>query len=66
MDGKWKAIRQKVKSKKPGDWELYDLDADRAEATDLAADHPEIVKKLEAAYRQDRSPNPRAKLPLYD
>lgn len=66
MDDQWKAVRQKVKSKKPGAWELYNLDDDRAEAKDLAAKHPETVKRLEEAYKKDRTPNPRAKLPLYD
>lgn len=66
MDGKWKAVRQSVKRKKPGAWELYDLEADRAESRDLAGDHPEVVKRLEEAFRADRTPNPRARLPLYD
>lgn len=66
MDGKWKAVRQKVKNKTPGAWELYDLQADPAEANDLAAKHPAVVTRLEEAYRKDRSPSPRAKLPLYD
>jgi arylsulfatase A-like enzyme len=66
MDGHWKAVRQKVRTRQPGPWELYDLQADRAEANDLAAKHPEVVKRLEGAYREDRTPNPRNKLPLYD
>jgi arylsulfatase len=66
MDGHWKAVRQKVRTRQPGPWELYDLQADRAEANDLAAKHPEVVKRLEGAYREDRTPNPRHKLPLYD
>jgi arylsulfatase A-like enzyme len=31
-------------------WELYDLKTDPGEKTDVAAQHPEIVKKLNAAY----------------
>ena len=50
----------------PGKWELYNLKEDPGEKNNLAATHPEIVKRLEDAYRADRSPNPRAKLPLYD
>jgi arylsulfatase len=45
-DGKWKLV-QKWK----GDWELYDIDADRTEQHDLAAAHPEIVSRLDAAWK---------------
>ena len=31
-------------------WELYDLKADYGEKHDIAGEHPEIVKQLEAAY----------------
>ena len=43
--GKWKVV-----SKHPGDWELYDMEADRTELTDLADDHPEIAAKLTGMY----------------
>lgn len=66
IDFPWKAVRQKAKSKTPGAWQLYNLTDDPAEATDLAAKHPEIVTRLETAFKNDRTPNPRAKLPLYD
>ena len=65
-DGKWKAVRRNVKTKKPKDWELYDLDADRAEANNLAKQHPEIVTRLEAAYLKTRTVEPDFPLPLYD
>jgi len=31
-------------------WQLYDLEADPGEKNDIAAQHPDIVRKLEAAY----------------
>ena len=31
-------------------WELFNLDADRSESNDLAAMHPEVIKRLDAAY----------------
>jgi arylsulfatase len=59
--GRWKLV-----SRSPDGWELYDMTADRAEGTDLAARHPDVVKKLEAewdAWAQrasvDRWPGPR-------
>ncbi len=33
-------------------WELYDLSSDRGETKDVAAQHPEILKKMDAAYDQ--------------
>jgi arylsulfatase len=33
-----------------GKWELYDLKEDPGEKKDLAAQHPEVVKEMEAAY----------------
>jgi arylsulfatase len=39
--GRWKLVREY-----PRPWELYDMDTDRAEMTDLAAQQPDIVHKL--------------------
>ena len=65
-DGKWKAIRKSLLRKTPGPWQLYDLQADPAEANDLAKDHPEIVKRLETAFVNDRSVEPDFPMPVYD
>jgi arylsulfatase A-like enzyme len=43
--GKWKLV-----SKHPGGWELYDMDTDRTEMHDLAAQHPEKVQELKTLY----------------
>src|SRR5262249_50090424 len=43
--GKWKLV-----ATRGGAWELYDLDADRNELTDLAAKHPDRVKELAAKW----------------
>jgi arylsulfatase len=43
--GKWKAA-----SRHGGGWELYDLEADRTELTDLAAKQPERVNELAAKW----------------
>ncbi|HEY7115180.1 MAG TPA: arylsulfatase [Tepidisphaeraceae bacterium] len=45
--GKWKLVM--LGSSKNG-WELYDIDADRIESHNLAADHPDIVQDLGAEY----------------
>ena len=43
--GRWKLV-----CKYPGDWELYDIVANRTETEDLAERHPEIVEKLGAIH----------------
>jgi len=45
--GRWKLV-----SKFPGAWELYDMEADRTETTDLLARHPDIAAELEALHDQ--------------
>ncbi len=61
-DGRWKAIRtdmaKKAQAKAPVVTQLYDLDADPNETTDLAAKFPEVVKELEAKMAAARVPNP--------
>lgn len=63
--GDWKLVAAK------GDaWSLYDMRTDRAEQHDLAAQHPEKVRELEAAWQArvdeytalvDREPKPKPK-----
>lgn len=43
--GKWKLVRAY-----PGPWELYDMDTDRTELFDLAAQHPERVADMKQQY----------------
>jgi arylsulfatase len=43
--GNWKIV-----STYPGEWELYDMTTDRVERNDVAAQHPDIVARLGAAW----------------
>ena len=45
--GKWKLVR-----KYPGEWELYDIEADRTETNNVVKDHPDTVRELTALYEQ--------------
>jgi len=45
--GKWKLVSLKNKP-----WELYDMENDRTEMNDLASQHPDKVRVLEALYEQ--------------
>jgi arylsulfatase A-like enzyme len=58
--------RWKLVSRYPDGWELYDMTADRVERNDLAARHPDVVRKLAAEWEAwaqranvDRWPGPR-------
>ncbi len=52
--GKWKLVcwarRPKAGEPDTTKWELYDIDADRTEVNDLAATHPEVVRKMTAMW----------------
>ena len=43
--GRWKLVRKHARP-----WELYDIEADRTELDDVAAEHPDLVADLERAY----------------
>jgi arylsulfatase A-like enzyme len=50
--GDWKAVR-----KKPGAaWELYDLKTDAGEEKNVAARHPDVLRRIEAICREAHTP----------
>jgi uncharacterized sulfatase len=53
--GNWKAIRIPMFT---GTTQLFDLSQDIGEENDVAAEHPEVVKKLEAMMDQAHTPHP--------
>ena len=54
---KWKALKFDINKTPQGAVELYDLSADEAETTDLASQHPDIVKKMEAIMKEAHLPS---------
>ena len=50
----WKLLRQSQENP----WELYDLEADPTEASDLAAKRPELVARMEKLFQTNVSPPP--------
>lgn len=47
--GEWKAVWTESPWG-PGQWQLFDIEADRGETTDVSAMHPEIVAEFDAAW----------------
>jgi uncharacterized sulfatase len=58
--GKWKAVRKPMIH---GRTELYDLEADLAESTDLAEQFPEVVVQMEAFMKEAHVPSDRWQVP---
>lgn len=48
----WNDNQYKLVKPKPGQWELYDIAADRTEKNDVAAAHPEVVNRMKAALEE--------------
>ncbi len=72
--GKWKAIRQRLRPTRvegelrnaPIKTELYDLEADRAEQNDVAAEYPEVVERLTKLMVSARVPSEKFPFPALD
>lgn len=52
--GKWKGVRKTWNASV----ELYDLEADLGEQTNIAEKHPDIVTRIEAIMKEARTPSP--------
>jgi arylsulfatase A-like enzyme len=50
--GRWKGVRTHVRNAADASIELYDLDADSGETTDVAARHADIVSRIEAVMKR--------------
>jgi arylsulfatase A-like enzyme len=55
--GDFKVVRQGLKTKTPGAWEVYDLSHDRAETNNLAATRGELIERAEELLRREVSDN---------
>ena len=55
--GDVKLVRQKLQTKQPGGWEVYDLAKDTAEKNDIAAESGALIQQAEEILRREVSPN---------
>ena len=52
---RWKGVKVGMKAQPKAPWQLYDLAADRGETTDVAGQHPDVLRQLDAiAAREHR------------
>lgn len=60
ITGRYKALRKNMHDGNSS-FELYDLESDKEETNNIAAAHPEIIRKVEDIIRKEhhKSPNPR-------
>jgi len=56
--GRWKGVRGNVGKNEAAPFELYDLDSDPAESRDVAAAHPEIVRRIAQIAAEAHVPSP--------
>jgi arylsulfatase A-like enzyme len=55
--GKWKGIRLGVKENRNAPIELYDLDRDPGESTNLAGQHPHVIDHLDSLMKKAHEPS---------
>ncbi len=55
--GDFKVLRRQLKTKKPGDWEVYNITTDRNETTDLANSKPELIRQAKEVLKRETSEN---------
>ena len=65
-DGRYKAIRRDMLKRQPAPWELYDLQSDPGEQTDLADAEPAVLDRMVKAMMDDRTAEPDFPMPRLD
>ena len=55
--GKWKGVKSNMKKDKNAPWEIFDLENDAKESTDIANKHPDLVKEFEAILKKEHQPS---------
>ncbi|MEY2834848.1 MAG: hypothetical protein RLZZ557_510 [Bacteroidota bacterium] len=53
--GKWKGVRHNVRKNPDSPWELFNIDSDRNETTDVSAQYPEIVQAIKGIAKREHT-----------
>jgi arylsulfatase A len=53
---RYKAVKSGIKKNKNAAWELYDMQNDEKETNDIAAQHPEIIGRLDDIVKKEHRP----------
>jgi arylsulfatase A-like enzyme len=51
--GKWKGVRHNVRKNPDSPWELFNIDSDRNETTDVSTQHPEIMQAIKGIAKRE-------------
>lgn len=51
--GNWKGVKSNIKKNKNAPWEIYNLETDVNETTDVSAGHPDLAKQFEAIMKRN-------------
>ena len=46
-----------IRDKQPGPWQVFDIETDPQETTDLAVERPELIRQAEELLKREMSPN---------
>lgn len=55
--GDFKCVRQRLNTRSPGPWEVYNLATDRGESHDLAAERTDLIEQAERVLRSEVTEN---------
>ncbi|OIN56143.1 N-acetylgalactosamine-6-sulfatase [Arsenicibacter rosenii] len=54
--GNWKAVKTNLRTNRKAPWELYDLSNDVSETTNVAAQHPDLLRQFDAIVAREHTP----------
>ncbi len=55
--GDWKGVKSNMKKDKNAHWEIYNLLTDKDESNNIAAQHPELIKRFDAILQKEHQPS---------
>lgn len=53
--GKWKGVRTGVTKNQQAPWQIYNLETDEKETTDMSSQHPELIERFNAIVKKEHT-----------